>query len=273
VGVETDLSVSYDVPPDEVHRVLRGVLRDLPGAVTEPAPQVLTRELADNGIVYTCRAWTTTAWSDLRFRSELLTRAYAALGRARMEIPFPQRTVHVAPRRRPADPRPRLRAALEACDLFRGLPESSLELLAAASRLLRFAPGEAVIREGEGSTAMYAIASGSVEVRQRRGNGDAVVGVLDTGHAFGEVAFLRGSRRLATVAATAPLEVVEIGEEALRLVLQQAPELAEELAQRVAAHERSTEEVAAIDIGAPREGRTAVADLLGAIWRRFGGRG
>lgn len=270
VGIEVDLSVGYDAAPDEVHRVLGDVLKDLPGVAADPPPQVLTRDLADNGIVYACRAWTTTAWSDLGFRSELLTRAYSALGRAGMEIPFPQRTLHVAPRRRPADPRPRLRAALEACDLFRGLPVSSMELLAATSRLLRFAPGEAVVREGEVSTAMYAIASGSVEVRQRRGNGDAVVGGLGAGRVFGEVAFLRGSPRLATVSASGPLEVVEIGEAALRDLLEQAPELAGELAQRVAAHERSTEEAAAADVDAPKVSRTAVAELLSAIWRRFG---
>lgn len=270
VGIEVDLSVSYDTPPDQVHRALHDVLRDLPAVVGDPAPQVLTRELGDNGIVYTCRAWSTTPWSDLRFRSELLTRAYAALGRAGMEFPFPQRTLHVARRRPPADPRRRIRAALEGCDLFRGLPESSLDLLAESSRLLRFAPGEAVVREGEVSTAMYAIATGSVQVSQRRAGGDTVVGRLDAGRVFGEVAFLRGSPRLATVSATGSLEVVEIGEETLRDLLQQAPELAEELARRVAGHERSTEEAAAADADAPKVGRLAVAELLGAIWRRFG---
>jgi CRP-like cAMP-binding protein len=64
--------------------------------------------------------------------------------------------------------------------------------------------------------------------------------------------------------------VVEIGEEDLRELLQQAPELAEELARRVAGHERSTEEAAAADADAPKVSRLAVAELLSAIWRRFG---
>ena len=270
VAIEVHLSVSYAASPEEVHRVLAGVVRDLPAVASEPAPQIFTRDLGDNGILYACRVWTTRPFADSALRHELLTRAFAALTRAGMEIPFPQQTMHVAPRPPKPDHTGRILRAFSACDLFRGLPEEPLSALAASSRLLRFAGGEAVVREGEGSSAMYAIAAGEAEVTQARAGRVEVVGRLGAGQTFGDVAFLRGTPRLATVSARGPLEVVEIAEGALRDVLTEAPELAEELARRVAGHELATSEATAAGAGAPRSGRAAVAELLSAILRRFG---
>jgi small-conductance mechanosensitive channel/CRP-like cAMP-binding protein len=270
VALEVSLSVSYSVPPDAVQRVLMEVLRGLPDGVAEPAPEVLTRELADNGILYVCRVWTRTPWRDSRLRSNLLTRAYSALTREGMEIPFPQRTVHMASPAKPVDRTAVIQGALERCDLFRGLPGEAVASVAGDSRLLRFAPGEPVVREGDGSNAMYAIVSGEADVSQRGAGADAVVGRLAAGQAFGEVAFLTGRPRAATIRAVGPLSVVEIDAQGLRGLVAGAPELAEELARRVAAHDRAASEAAARVSGKPAPGRITVADLLGSILRRFG---
>lgn len=229
VGVAVRLGVAYAHAPERVTAVLESVCRDLPLAVADPPSVVLTAEFADSAIIYECRCWTRQPWREAALRSQLLTRAWSALARSGMEIPFPQRTVHLAPRKRPEAGDSLLREALAACDLFHGLPEDALESLSGGSRLLRFAPSETVIREGDASHSLFVLAAGRAVV-SRRGT---EVGRLDPGQVFGEMAFLTGSPRSATVRAEGVLKVVEVDSAALADLLRQSPELADDLARRV----------------------------------------
>ncbi len=130
VAVPVRLGVAYGVPPDAAKAVLEGVAADIPGVLSDPPPKILTSEFADSAVVYECRLWTHTPWCRDDLTDELLTRAHAALARAGMEIPFPQRTLHRAPRREAADSFDRRLQALRACDLFCDIPEEALGVLA-----------------------------------------------------------------------------------------------------------------------------------------------
>ncbi|NOZ94666.1 MAG: mechanosensitive ion channel [Acidobacteria bacterium] len=229
-AVPVTLGVSYGVPPDRVKEVLAPVLADLPMAASRPAPQVLVRELGESAILYECRVWTLQPWRKPEITDTVLTRACAALARAGMEIPFPQRTIHVRRDREPEDPGVLARKALASSTLFAGLPDDALDRLAAHSRWLRFAAGEAVIREGEDSRAMYLIAHGTASVLQ---NGKELAHLGD-GELFGEIAFLTGQRRSATIRAAGELTIVEIDGVALAALLERRPDLAEELERRMA---------------------------------------
>lgn len=234
VAVPVRLGVAYGVPPDLAKQVFADVASDLPGVVSEPAPRILTVEFADSAVVYECRLWTHTPWRRDDFTDLFLTRAHAALARAGMEIPFPQRTLHRASRPEPRDTLEHRQRALAAGELFSEVPEDALEALSANSRLRRYAPGEAVVRTDEVSTALYLVASGSAVVEQR----GREVATVEVGDFFGEMAFLSGSRRNATVrAGDAPLEVVEVDDVSLRSLLENHTELADHLAEKMAARE------------------------------------
>jgi len=229
-AVPVTLGVSYSVPPDRVKEVLGRVLVDIPLAAARPAPQVLVRELGDSAVTYECRVWTLQPWREPEITDLVLTRGYAALARAGMEIPFPQRTVHIRKAAPPTDTTKLQRQALARCELFAGLPDEALDRLAAHSRWLRFAPDEAVIREKEASRAMYLIARGNATVL----HAGEKVATLPEGELFGEIAFLTGRHRSATVRAAGELHVVEIDGTALAALLESRPELAEELERRMA---------------------------------------
>jgi CRP-like cAMP-binding protein len=227
------LGVAYSVPPDAAKKVLTIVAKGIPGVLAEPRPRILTVEWADSAIVYECRLWTRTPWARDDLIDQFLTRAHQALDRAGMEIPFPQRTLHRAPRRTPTDTAERRLRAMERSSLFGDIPVEKLAAMADSSRILRFAPGEAVVSVGEESTALYLVKTGEavVEVNRRE------VARLLPGDVFGEIAFLTGSKRTATVrAADSALEVVELDEGSLRSLLEDQKELAEELAEKMAAH-------------------------------------
>lgn len=240
VAVPVRLGVAYGVPPDAAKDVFRQVAADVPGVLSEPAPRILTVEFADSAVVYECRLWTFTPWCREDLTDLFLTRAHAALARAGMEIPFPQRTLHRATRPRPRDTVENRRRALAGCELFRELSDDALDGLAEGSRMYRFAPGESAIRSGEISTALYLIAAGTAIVDQS----GRQIGSLHEGDFFGETAFLSGVPRTATVrAAGGPIEVVEIDESCLRPLLEDHEDLADHLAEKMAARRLEAEEL------------------------------
>gem|GEM_PF-6340445 len=94
--------------------------------------------------------------------------------------------------------------------------------------MVTFGPGEIVVKKGETSVALSVQVSGHARVL-RQGQ---EVALLGPGKHFGEITFLTGHPRGASVVAIGPLEAVELDTRALRLAVQQQPPLVEELAQR-----------------------------------------
>jgi CRP-like cAMP-binding protein len=230
-AVAVRLGVAYGVPPDAVKSVFMAVAKDIPVVLADPPPRILTVEYADSAVIYECRLWTRRPWARDDLADHFLTRAHQALARAGMEIPFPQRTLHRAPRRQPTDSSDRRLQTIRTSELFHDISVDALAAMAENSRILRFAPGEAVVRDGEESTALYLVISGeaAVEMKHRE------IARVKPGDVFGEIAFSTGSLRTATVrAAETAIEVVELDEGSMRSLLEDQPELAGELAKKMA---------------------------------------
>jgi small-conductance mechanosensitive channel/CRP-like cAMP-binding protein len=229
VAIPIRLGVAYGVPPDRVKSILEDVCTDLPYVLKTPPPIILTTEFADSAVIYECRVWTREPWFDPEIRDAALTRTHAALRRAGMEIPFPQRTLHLAKPREDNDSA-RCLDALSRSEVFSGLASDALHDLAGRSVWLRFAPGEAIVREGEASTALFVLANGTAEVTRDRES----VGTLSAGDVLGEIAFLTNKPRTATVRAREAATAVKVDSTALAALLETREELASVLAERMA---------------------------------------
>jgi small-conductance mechanosensitive channel/CRP-like cAMP-binding protein len=266
VAIPTRLGVSYKVAPHLVKRLLREVAADIPAVVANPPPKVITVQYADSAIVYEVRVWTRQPSRHNELTDEVLTRSYTALARHGYEIPFPQRTLHLAPPKEAEDAELRAKEALASCQLFAGLPESALEVLAKTAHRHSFAPGEAVVREGEESRALYVVARGEAVVVRRREE----IARIGQGEVFGEMAFLSGAPRSATVRAAGGLDVVEVDSHAMRALLQEHSELAEELAGRMVARQKELEAHEGVPTGA-RSRRGLAGFLLQRLQRLVAG--
>jgi len=110
--------------------------------------------------------------------------------------------------------------------LFKELTPSELERVNAISRLESFSPGEEIFSEGDSAHSLYVIKFGTVKVKHA-GRGEAIdVTTLGTGSHFGEMAFLDGEKRSATVTAVEKTDLVSIGFDELRKLLDEDPAIA-----------------------------------------------
>ncbi|MFD4841476.1 mechanosensitive ion channel domain-containing protein [Achromobacter sp. NPDC058515] len=93
--IEISIGLAYGTEPRQVIELLDGLARQTAGIVTEPAPAVLFMGFGPGTLDFSVRAWTYDfdRWIDIR--SDLLTRMYDALREAGIEIPFPQRDLHL----------------------------------------------------------------------------------------------------------------------------------------------------------------------------------
>lgn len=234
-AVVVRVGTSYGSSPEKVREVLARVAASIPGVASTPRPQFLLAAYGDSSLEWDCRLWTNEPWRQADIVDAFLSRAWYALRREGIEIPYPQRVVHHAEKAAPERSASRIAEALASCPTFGLLPEEARGALARNSRLVSFGDGEAVVREGEASRALYVIAHGRAQVVR----GGREVASLTAGDLFGEIAFLTGEPRVASVVACGELWVVEMDASALGQALAEVPSLAEELAQRMA--ERSAE--------------------------------
>lgn len=90
------VGVSYDSDVDQVAELLLEVAADNPDVAKDPEPSVFLREMADNSINFELLAWSRTKLHRPgRFRSELNFAVIRKLREHNIEIPFPQRDLHI----------------------------------------------------------------------------------------------------------------------------------------------------------------------------------
>ncbi|MFM8661262.1 MAG: mechanosensitive ion channel family protein [Cyanobium sp.] len=257
-----ELGLDYDFPPAKARSLLARVLQSHPLVLSSPPAQVRVKEFAESAITYELQVWQ-REMNLLELRSQLLEQIWYALERAGRSIPYPVRELQ--PRRRP-DTAPLMPGdgALEGSELFSMMHEDQRRVLAAAGRVLRFGPGEAIVREGESGDCLYQLLAGRVEVLKAVGAGRQVsVRQLGPGEHFGEMTLLLDQPRSATVRALEECRLLQLNRQALAPLLEAQPELLEQLADQV---NRRLQELDQLD---ERTGEVQDTGLLGTMRRLF----
>lgn len=96
VRVRIPIGVSYGSDPVQVRDLLMAVCDGHPGILPEPAPQALFSGFGDSSLDFELRVWT----DEFSTRPSVLTSEvnfliFAAFAKAGIEIPFPQRDLHL----------------------------------------------------------------------------------------------------------------------------------------------------------------------------------
>ncbi len=126
--------------------------------------------------------------------------------------------------------------------LFAGLPTARLKLIAYTAEMVRFEPGEVIVRQGDPADAVYIIAEGETEVLLTDDAGTEIsLGTMGRHTLFGEIGVLCQGRRTTTVQAKDRVVTFKISSQLFLELVRSSPEIGMQvmtvLAQRL---ERST---------------------------------
>jgi small-conductance mechanosensitive channel len=90
------VGVGYGADPEEVIDLLQGVAKRVPGVEEEPAPEVCFAGLGDSSLSFELLVWVDfKKTARQKIRSDLYRAIFAALKSAGIEIPYPQRDLHI----------------------------------------------------------------------------------------------------------------------------------------------------------------------------------
>ena len=125
--------------------------------------------------------------------------------------------------------------------LFGGLDDEQLQRLVAMGEICDLEPGAFLIREGDEADALYVVLDGELDVTKRSDRSDIPLARVGPGSLQGEIAALEGGRRLASVHAVTPAEVLRIPVAAVRELLSAGPDVALAVIRTAVARLRSIE--------------------------------
>jgi small-conductance mechanosensitive channel/CRP-like cAMP-binding protein len=238
----------YDVPPHVVEAALLEAMQNCTGLVRAPAPAVWLSQYADSGVEYSAVFFIDDFSRVLSIESEVRKRIWYALQRAGVSIPFPVRDVRIhqssTEERSAAEERrlSELGRMLHRVDFLDVLPDAALRLLAKQCKLQPFTAGEDIIRQGDEGNELFIIQSGEAKVLVAQGDGPILeVARLGPGGVFGEMSLVTGERRTATVRALGTCQVICVGHEAFREVLEAHPDLATRISDVLASRQAEIE--------------------------------
>jgi potassium-dependent mechanosensitive channel len=93
--IEIPIGVAYGSSPRAVQSLLQEVAENTPGVCRDPLPAVLFMGFGESSLDFSVRAWTDDFDQWLAIRSEMAIEIHRALSEAGIEIPFPQRDLHL----------------------------------------------------------------------------------------------------------------------------------------------------------------------------------
>ena len=106
-------------------------------------------------------------------------------------------------------------SVLRRCEIFSGLSDTDLNLIARAARRREVAAGSGLFRQGEARTGAIVIAEGRVEITRDNGDGPEPVVILGPGDVAGEQAFLAVGSHTATGATLTPAVLLDLDRDAV----------------------------------------------------------
>jgi small-conductance mechanosensitive channel len=96
VRISLSVGVSYDSNPKAVRALLLAVADQHADVLHEPAPEVIFSAFGDSSLNFDLRVWTEKqVQTPTRLKSDLYFEIFEACQKAQIEIPFPQRDLHI----------------------------------------------------------------------------------------------------------------------------------------------------------------------------------
>ena len=93
--IEIPVGVAYGTDPTKVLTILRNLTIKPEEILEKPEPMVLFKGFGASSLDFELRFWTASSEGWLQLKSNITVEIHEALKRAKIEIPFPQRDLHI----------------------------------------------------------------------------------------------------------------------------------------------------------------------------------
>jgi len=120
-------------------------------------------------------------------------------------------------------------SAMAQSAIFSALPEETVTTILGRAEEKTYGDGRCVVEEGDTGDSIFVIKEGRAKVSAHIMGKTIELATLQEGDAFGEVAFLTGRPRTASVSASGELRVVELNRLLIEDIIEQHPEVMEKL--------------------------------------------
>lgn len=252
-------NVDFRFAPTHVIDVVTNALHDSPieNVAPDPKPSVVcmdfSRDGKDSVALYAARYWIIDIAPDDPTNSRVRGRIYTALKRAGIPLAVPAiaNLVQVNDREREHSHAAReydtRMIALRKIQLFASMTEDELRVIAEGLSTVTYVKGETITHQGKVAHYLYVLTKGSVEIHKRK-DGDItaesrVIAKLDAPELFGEMGLMMGTPRGADVVALGDVECYRVDKPTFERVLLARPEIAKELADKLAKRRSSNEAI------------------------------
>jgi small-conductance mechanosensitive channel/CRP-like cAMP-binding protein len=239
------------VPPARVIAMVEDEMRELaiPNVARTPAPSCILQGFEHGNLRYSLRYFLTDFLEDDSTDSMVRVHLFASLQRAGIRMAEPQQTVHAVQRDgahaetvKKRELTRRLQA-LNSVQLFAGLSEGEKADIAERLQYAPFARGDAITKQGGTAHWLYILAFGDADVLYEPPNGaPQLIGHVQPGQFFGEMAMISGEARSATVMAKTDVECYRLDRASFQELLRTRPEIAAEVRRVIGARKPDLEQ-------------------------------
>ncbi len=218
----------YSNSPSKTIRSVREAVRQCENVSRKIRPIVRIKNLGDNGIDWEIKYWLEDYAKHNETDALIRQRIWYVFQRENLEFAYPTRTIYTKSEEREQvfeESNDDIIERLSDVLIFAPLSGEETRQLANASVVRVFAPGEAIVRQGEKGKSMFIIHRGTIEVNIKNEYEKINLGTLSEGDFFGEMGLFTGEPRSATVTAQDETEVLEIFDYSLKPLLEENPKL------------------------------------------------
>lgn len=228
-----------DHPPNQVRKALLEAAHNTPGVLSDPAPQIILKALADDAGHYEALLYFADFADIDNIYDAYLTRAWYAAKRHGVIFPFEDHLIFQS--RATEMPRgyddtieeKELVDKLIALDTF-SLPREELEKLTQKACILRFAADEQLMEAGRESEGLYVILTGEGKKSTTDFQGhQRDMGSAYPGDLLGLVSVIRHEKSMIDVFAKKDVQLAILRSEAVEAVLKANPQFAQTLEQDI----------------------------------------
>jgi small-conductance mechanosensitive channel/CRP-like cAMP-binding protein len=236
-GRVLQVGVDYHVAPATVIGIVMQATAHIEGVARERPCFVRVASFADSAVIYEVKYFTRDYSMRDRIDADIRKAIWYALHRNGIAFATPVLSYapYTPPKLEHSVPTDEIAQRLEEVDVLTPLSHEAHEAIVAATKVHVYSRGETILHAGDAGDSMFVVHAGTVSVRinDPSATGGHEVAQLGPGSVFGEMALLTGEKRTADVIAITDVVALEIGKDSVQPILQQSPELAGAITEKV----------------------------------------